>query len=55
MRRGFQPIRVTEIDITRLTHVVWKCFVRPQNVNLLMVLNARGKAMVKAAQQTVIP
>ena len=33
-RRGFQPIRVMKIDITHLTHVIWKWFVCPQNVNL---------------------
>ena len=29
-----RTIRVTKIGITRLPHVLWKCFVCPQNVNL---------------------
>ena len=31
---GFEPIRVTKIGITRLTYVILKCFLCPQNVNL---------------------
>ena len=32
-RRGFETIRVMKIGITHLTHVLWKCFMCPQNVN----------------------
>ena len=33
-QRRIKPIRITNIGITRLTHVLWKCFMCPQNVNL---------------------
>ena len=36
-RRRCQPIRMMKIGITRLTHVLWKCFVCPQNVKFANV------------------
>ena len=42
---GFQPIRVTKIGITRLTHVFWKCFVCPKNVNLPISIWLHSKQM----------